>query len=308
MTRVTGKPFIMSSLAAAGTAPTSVPSNTVPPDMNTIQELINDLNNRERREVALAELSRFREAVPEMATLLWSTPGVATVLLVEVCSIYTVLLSNALSSQDSTRVCNALALMQCLASHDETRKPFLEAQIPLFLYPCLGTTNKARPYEYLRLTCLGVIGALVKTESPEVVEFLLSTEVVPLCLRIMETGNELSRTVAIFIIQKILLDANGLSFVCQTNERLLAILAVLASMVQQVVEQRSLRLLKHIVRCYLRLSDNKKALLALLQMLPAALRDGTFETLLLEDPVTAKFASELISRLSAITTQSSAQL
>ncbi len=37
------------------------------------------------------------------------------------------------------------------------------AQIPIFLYPFLQTTsNKTRPFEYLRLTSLGVIGALVK--------------------------------------------------------------------------------------------------------------------------------------------------
>ena len=40
---------------------------------------------------------------------------------------------------------------------------FPKAQIPIFLYPFLQTTsNKTRPFEYLRLTSLGVIGALVK--------------------------------------------------------------------------------------------------------------------------------------------------
>ena len=36
------------------------------------------------------------------------------------------------------------------------------AHIPLFLYPFLNTISKTRPFEYLRLTSLGVIGALVK--------------------------------------------------------------------------------------------------------------------------------------------------
>lgn len=39
------------------------------------------------------------------------------------------------------------------------------AHIPLFLYPFLNTTSKTRPFEYLRLTSLGVIGALVKVCS-----------------------------------------------------------------------------------------------------------------------------------------------
>lgn len=37
--------------------------------------------------------------------------------------------------------------------------------MPLFLYPFLNTTSKTRPFEYLRLTSLGVIGALVKVTS-----------------------------------------------------------------------------------------------------------------------------------------------
>jgi hypothetical protein len=96
------------------------------------------------------------------------------------------------------------------------------AHIPLYLYPFLNTVSKNRPFEYLRLTSLGVIGALVKVirihvsspyfsmskcwcvelssksaqlDDSEVINFLLQTEIIPLCLRIMETGSELSKTV-----------------------------------------------------------------------------------------------------------------
>lgn len=78
--------------------------------------------------------------------------------------------------------------------------------MPLFLYPFLNTVSKTRPFEYLRLTSLGVIGALVKVDDTDVINFLLSTEIIPLCLRTMEMGSELSKTVATFIVQKILLD------------------------------------------------------------------------------------------------------
>lgn len=149
------------------------------------------------------------------------------------------------------------------------------AHIPLFLYPFLNTTSKTRPFEYLRLTSLGVIGALVKVgshtlgieivlmamqqnENSDVINFLLSTEIIPLCLRIMETGSELSKTVAIFIVQKILLDDSGLQYICQTYERFYAVGAVLSNMVQALVESQAVRLLKHVVRCYLRMSDNPR--------------------------------------------------
>ena len=48
----------------------------------------------------------------------------------------------------------------------------VQAQIPLFLYPFLNTTSKTRPFEYLRLTALGVIGALVKQDDSTVRQFL----------------------------------------------------------------------------------------------------------------------------------------
>jgi CCR4-NOT transcription complex subunit 9 len=149
------------------------------------------------------------------------------------------------------------------------------AHIPLFLYPFLNTTSKTRPFEYLRLTSLGVIGALVKVsvagyacvwcidgnqqnDNTDVINFLLSTEIIPLCLRIMETGSELSKTVAIFIVQKILLDDLGLQYICQTYERFYAVGTVLSNMVAALIDSQAVRLLKHVVRCYLRMSDNHR--------------------------------------------------
>ena len=64
--------------------------------------------------------------------------------------------------------------------------------------------------------------------------------------------------VAIFIVQKILLDDMGLNFVCQTYERFLAVVSVFNTMVAQLVEHQALRLLKHVIRCYYRLSDNPR--------------------------------------------------
>jgi len=108
-------------------------------------------------------------------------------LLQEIVSVYPLLSPPNLTAHVSNRVCNALALLQCVASHSETRQLFLNgafspactpatlltklrtfhaAHIPLFLYPFLNTTSKTRPFEYLRLTSLGVIGALVKVRHP----------------------------------------------------------------------------------------------------------------------------------------------
>ncbi|PUZ36705.1 hypothetical protein GQ55_9G059700 [Panicum hallii var. hallii] len=152
--------------------------------------------------------------------------------------------------------------------------------IPLYLYPFLSTAYKAKEYEFLRLTSLGVIGALVKVDDHEVIAYLLSSQIIPLCLLTMDIGSEISKTVATFIVQKIMLDDTGLMYVCTTRECFLAVSNVLAQMLDALVEQPSPRLLKHIIRCYLRLTDNPSARDALRTCLPTVLTDGTFNDLL----------------------------
>ncbi|QKX55858.1 uncharacterized protein TRUGW13939_02957 [Talaromyces rugulosus] len=259
---------------------------------------VTELLDPNRRETALMELSKKREQVPELALVIWHSFGVMTALLQEIISVYPLLNPSQLTAAASNRVCNALALLQCVASHNETRTLFLNAHIPLFLYPFLNTTSKSRPFEYLRLTSLGVIGALVKNDSSDVINFLLTTEIIPLCLRIMETGSELSKTVAIFIVQKILLDDTGLNYICATYERFYAVGTVLSNMVTQLVEQQTVRLLKHVVRCFLRLSDNNRAREALRQCLPEPLRDATFSSVLRDDAATKRCLAQLLINLS----------
>ncbi|KAK0418971.1 hypothetical protein QR680_013882 [Steinernema hermaphroditum] len=263
---------------------------------------INDLADPDKRETALLELSEVhsskkREMVGDLAIWIWHSFGTMAALLQEVISVYPTIMPPTLTAMQSNRVCNALALMQCVASHKDTRGPFLQAHIPLFLYPFLHTTKTTRPFEYLRLTSLGVIGALVKTDEQEVIQFLLSTEIIPLCLRIMEQGTELSRTVATFILQKILLDDTGLNYICQTYERFSHVAMILGKMVLQLAKEPSARLLKHVVRCYSRLSDNSRALQALHQCLPDQLKDDTFVELFKGDKSTYQWWLQLLKNL-----------
>lgn len=93
---------------------------------SSTSQLIDQLLKSSSREASLAELSRCREVIPDLAILLWNSPAVVTVLLNEVVNIYPLLSPPSLSSQSSTRVCNSLALMQCIASHPITQGPFLQ--------------------------------------------------------------------------------------------------------------------------------------------------------------------------------------
>jgi CCR4-NOT transcription complex subunit 9 len=55
--------------------------------------------------------------------------GVMTSLLQEIISVYTLLNPSQLTAAASNRVCNALALLQCVASHNETRALFLNGKL-----------------------------------------------------------------------------------------------------------------------------------------------------------------------------------
>ncbi|CAL4927693.1 unnamed protein product [Urochloa decumbens] len=248
----------------------------------TAEQLVLDLCNPELREKTLSLLSKHRDKFQQdIGPLLWHSFGTMAALLLA----------------QSNRVCNALALLQCVASHPDTRMPFIKAGIPVYLYPFLNTTYKTRQYEFLRLTSLGVIGALVKVDDQDVIAYLLSTEIIPLCLRTMELGSDISKTVATFIVQKMILDDSGLKYICTTCERFFALSNVLAQMLEALVEQPSPRLLKHIIRCYLRLTDNPSACHALRTHLPSVLRDGTFNYFLEKDPPTRLWLHQMLHNI-----------
>ncbi|XP_047339104.1 CCR4-NOT transcription complex subunit 9-like [Impatiens glandulifera] len=223
--------------------------------MQLAERLVKDIINPRLRENALSELAKKREQFQDLALMLWHSVGIMVVFLQEIMAIYPALSPPTLTSSKSARICNVVALLQCVASHKHTRNLFIDANIPAYLYPFLDTKSNLRPFEYLRLTSLGVISAMVKVHDPKVIDFLIQSEIMPFCLSAMKIGTELSRTVTTFIVQKILLDNSGLNYICATSGRFFELARHLEIMV--TVEQPSPRLLKHVVRCYLRLSEHQ---------------------------------------------------
>ena len=242
-------------------------------EVKQIIKWVDQIKDETTREKALEELSHKRESLSDLALYIWYSTGTVATLLQEIINTYQLLAPPKLTIANSNKACSVLALFQCVAAHPETRRPFLQAQIPIFLYPFLNTLNKSKPYEYIRLTALGVIGALVKVDNPDVITYLLNTEIIPLCLRIMERGSELSKTVACFIVQRILLDDNGLKYICEKQERLSAINTVLGFMIKN---KPSSRLVKHIIRSYCRLAENPEGKNLLKNNLPQEMKEMEF--------------------------------
>ncbi|KAI5565604.1 hypothetical protein BDE02_14G133300 [Populus trichocarpa] len=250
----------------------------------SVVQLIESLNNDATRERAIHLLSKNRAIREEMAPLLWYSVGTISILLQEIISVYRSLHSPipTLTDRVSNRVCDALVLFQCVAANPSTKMPFIEAKLPLYLYPFLNNTNKERPHQFIRLASLSVIGALAKVDDPNVINFLLESEVFPCCIRSMEVGDVLSKTVATYIVYKILINEEGLRYCCTVAERFFALVRVLGSMVLklaeegQLAENPSIRLLKHIIWCYHRLSESPRSCDGLRCRLPVILSDAAF--------------------------------
>ena len=63
-----------------------------------------------------------------------------TSLVQEIINVYPLLNPSQLTAAASNRVCNALALLQCVASHNETRGLFLNGRF-LHMLSCPGQAN-----------------------------------------------------------------------------------------------------------------------------------------------------------------------
>ena len=206
---------------------------------------------------ALYQLSLNRESYPDLGILLWESPGTMASLLSEIVAVYPEIAAissgttyTPLNPEISKAICHTLTLFQSIASHKETRIPFIRANIPMYLFPFLHTINTSRECEYFKLTSLGIIGTLVKSELPEIINYLNQNGFVPLCLRILKFGKEMSKIVSAYILQKILYDLNGREYISEARDRIETILKVLNLVIADLAVNFNPRLSRNIVPAY----------------------------------------------------------
>jgi len=71
-------------------------------------------------------------------------------------------------------------------------------------------------------------------------------------------------------------------------------------MVAKLAETPSVRLLKHVVRCYLRFSEQQKSRNALKKCLPNSLKDQTFAVVLRSEESVQKWLQQLLKNISLL--------
>ena len=217
---------------------------------------INEIKNENTRIKAIINLSKYSDNNNKLALYLWYSRGTMAVILQEIISVYQYLSTSKLTLEKANVIYCAISLLKCIASNPETRHEFLESKILIFLYPFINNTNKAKPYEYLKLSSLSVINALLTETDNEIISFLIDTEIIPKLLKIMEKGAELTRKIACCIVSQIVQDDNGSKYISEAKERYSAIITYMKKMLKINCNQVTIN---RILKAFLKLSENKDA-------------------------------------------------
>lgn len=244
-----------------------------------IIKLINEIKNENTRKKAIINLSKYSDKNNNLALYLWYSRGTMAVILQEIISVYQYLSTLKLTLEKSNVICSAISLLKCIASNPETRHEFLESKFLIFLYPFINNTNKAKPYEYLKLSSLSVINALLTETDNEIISFLIDTEIIPKLLKIMEKGPELTRKIACCIVSQIVQDDNGTKYICETKERYSAIISYMKKMLKNKGDQL---IINQILKTFLKLSENKDAKIILKNEVLKEMTDKNFINYLCE--------------------------
>ncbi|CAH2059787.1 unnamed protein product, partial [Thlaspi arvense] len=225
-------------------------------------------------------------------------------LTIEVLGIYPYLSRPAFFSQQGVhrRVYNILLLFQCIADHPETRAGFLRAAMPQYFYPLMDIGYVGKPLESVRVAALGVIAHLLKEPVDEAsTRYLMKTGALQYCTKPIEIGSTESKTLAVFIMNKILSTEEGIKYCCVLPDRFFAIDGLLKKLLVYLssMAKPSSSMLNLIVSCYVSLSQRSRARDGIRHSLPFMLFDGTFARLLAEDPITENYRMQLIQILNS---------
>ncbi|KAK4714140.1 hypothetical protein R3W88_020047 [Solanum pinnatisectum] len=218
----------------------SSPSQKDPNDLSALtpNQLVLLTHDASLREEAMHHLFKKKDSCRVLALLLWNNFNTVYMLLLEVTSVYRKFSPSMLSMREETRACCALALFQVLANNPEIRRGLIKAKIPCYFYPFLKPCeDHDEPLEHVRITTLGVLGDLTKFDDPygsHALHLFLESEVFPLCLKCMDTCDEMSQKLATLIVMKILTQERGLTYCCATPERFFAIVQVLRRVVEKI--------------------------------------------------------------------------
>lgn len=229
-----------------------------------VEQIVQLLLFPEKRDEALIWLVERGVDFPDLGLILWHSFGTITVFMQEIVCVYKEL--PTLTRKDFERVCNVLRLLNCVASHSQTRAPLIDSLIVSYLYVFIDPwLIGSEGYEILQLVSLEIIASLLKVKNTSFVIGLMDNRIIPICLRVINYSKENSREFAMYILYEIILYDVGLEDVCATAQNFHLVTRAFEKL---LCTKPSPHNTSHILKSYLRLSQDLRARLVLREELP----------------------------------------
>nr|CAD1835811.1 unnamed protein product [Ananas comosus var. bracteatus] len=246
-------------------------------------------------------------------------PYLSNYLLEEIVVFYMRMVPDNLDVRPIKRLANVLTLFQCVAANDETREKFvncmplfsliyhismglgfaiIRAGAPNFLIPLILSDSEIEIFDYARSVALSVIGILCQGREPTILQWAIKSNIVEACHTIIQNGSELNQVIAMHILEAILQDSIGISYVCDPihNSLLSGLMKTWDDLVTLLAadQETSPRLLFHVIRCYLILCTHDRGYKTVRKSLPDAITNGSFDKMTEEFPVIRALLHQLL--------------
>lgn len=275
-------------------------------------EAILEFLDEDLRENAIRYLSNFfiekREEDPinynRGGFLLFFSCGTIPTLLQEVVTFYRKMSEETLNVRSIKRLANVLTLFQCIAANNGTRQKFVDACIPDYLIPLIQFECTIGVFDNIRAIALSVIGILCQAGEPYVIDWAIKSNVVEVCHIIVESASELNKVIAMHILEAIMRDTFGISYICNPSSNLLIRLMKTWDGLVNILlvdPDFSPRLLFHIIRCYIMLCSNERGCTVVVQRIPVALTNGSFCDMIEEFPIIGGLLTQLLLYVDKVT-------
>jgi CCR4-NOT transcription complex subunit 9 len=175
-----------------------------------------------------------------------------TSLLTDLLSFYPNLVAAKIDYSKVDHVFSILCLFQLIADHSDTRLPFVRANLPIYLFPILQYTLMNDETERFASVIIGIMVNLVKESHPDVIDYFLKADFIPLCLRVLSLAKGPMRAGSAFIFGRLVGHPAGKRYLCdpQSPGRAAAALKVLNQVLAELTRSFEADLSKYVAIAY----------------------------------------------------------
>lgn len=167
------------------------------------------------------------------------------------------------NEKETHKINTCINILTQIAQKIKIEEFFIKLQLDYYIYPFLMSSIS----ESIKTSILKLFSALLRDGIHEGMRI---NELLPLLLKIIDSGSENCQTLSLETLDLILVD-NGLDYAVQTLDRFRAIDVILSSMVKKSISSKNITFLKHLLKIYTRLCEKNNVKLKIKEKLPEGL-------------------------------------